>query len=328
MNLLSISALNSLQIQYLLDISTNIHSSNYKPLVGKNILFAFEKPSLRTKIGTEVAINQLGGNVIHVLPNNFFEGKVLFGDKHEHNINGRESLKDTVSNVSQWCDAIFARVYTHNTLNKISQYSNIPTVNALSDLHHPLQALADMRTIQEKFGRSKIKLAYIGDANNVAFSLFEAALKLGHEVVIASPKEYQFSEVQQYQLSKLSDSFSFTQCTNPLAAVKDADVIYTDTFVSMGEEDQFDEKIKAFKGFQVNKELISLAKSSCRFMHCLPAHRGTEVTDEVMDSDYSLIKTQAKNRMIVSKGVFTWLLNTDYEKEIVASERFQIESSC
>lgn len=293
--LLTITELSKKQIEDILNLSLELQNDPKDVLSGKNIIFAFEKPSLRTKVGTEVAINHLGGSVIHVDAENFF---------------GRESTKDTVKNVCGWCDAIFARVFSHQTLIDVDSFSTIPTVNALCDKHHPMQALADLLTLQEKFGKDKIIVTFVGDANNVAFSLFEILLKFGHEIRFGGPKDYFFSEDQQTYLKKLAQENSgkalFTY--DPIEAVAGADAVYADTFISMGEEDVFDEKMKHFSAYQVNKKLFSHAKKDAFFMHCLPAHRGIEVTDEVIDSKNSLVYDQSRNRMVVSKGVFAELL--------------------
>ncbi len=311
-NLLTVTQLGKTEIQEILDLSVALDKNPEPTLKNKNIVFVFEKPSLRTKVGTEVAINHLGGNVIHVPVENFFEGKVLFSEKGGHDMAGRESLKDTVKNVSQWCDGIFSRVFSHQTLLDISEYSSIPVVNALCDLHHPMQAFADLLTIKENFGDEKVTVSFVGDANNVAFSLLEIVLKFGYNARFAGPEEYSFSANQQDHLQNLAEQGGgdvlFTN--NPQEAVKGVDVVYTDTFVSMGEESVFDEKMKAFKKYQVNKELFSLAKENAIFMHCLPAHRNVEVTDEIIDSKNSVVYQQAKNRMVVSKGVFTKLLSS------------------
>lgn len=309
-HLLKITDLSTEEIQKILDLSVELDQNPNAELKGKNILFAFEKPSLRTKIGTEVAINHLGGNVLHIEAKNFFDGNVLFSDS-EMEKKGRESIKDTVKNVNQWCDGIFARVFSHKTLELLTQYAEIPVVNALCDEHHPMQAFADALTIQQHFGKKeKIKCAFIGDANNVAFSLFEILIKLGHDIAFASPEKYSFSKTNETYLKLLAKKHNVNAdfSNNPQKAVSNADVIYTDTFVSMGQENIYDEKIKEFKAFQVNTKLIQKAKQNVQFMHCLPAHRGEEVTDEVIDSPNSLVYQQAKNRMITSKGVFTKLL--------------------
>jgi len=310
MNFLSIGDLSKLEIEEILKSSLFLYKNPQKILEGKNIIFAFEKPSLRTKVATEAAINKLGGNVIHIEAENFFEGKILFSDKNGEVPKSRESLKDTVKNVSQWCDAIFARVFTHQTLLDISSFAGIPVVNALCEKHHPMQALADLLTIQEIFGKKKIHLAFVGDANNVAFSLFEILLLFEHQVSFVGPEKYFFSKSDQEYFQKLAEEnkteILFTE--DPKEGVAGCDIIYTDTFVSMGEENILEEKMKYFADYQVNKSLMKQAKENAYFMHCLPAHRGVEVTNEVIDGENSLVYEQAKNRMVSSMGVFSKLL--------------------
>lgn len=304
-HLLTIGSLEPSQIQSILDLSAELEKTPVPVLQGKNIAFVFEKPSLRTKVGTEAAINHLGGSVIEIDPD------LIFSSSMAVPFTSRESLKDAMMNVSQWCDAIFARVHSHNTLRKLAEYGTIPIINALCDQHHPMQALADLHTIQQKFGKeSKLNITYIGDANNVAFSLIEIGLKFGHSMKFSGPSEYSWKEDQlgYFSLLAIEHGGTFSQTTDPFKAVYDSDVVYTDTFISMGEEHLYDEKIKYFQPYQVNEKLFSQAKSSAGFMHCLPAHRGVEVTDNVIDHPNSWVYRQAKNRMIVSKGVFAMLL--------------------
>jgi ornithine carbamoyltransferase len=304
-HLLTIGDLNPGQIQSILDLSTELENKPQSLLQGKNIAFVFEKPSLRTKAGTEAAINHLGGSVISIDPD------LIFSSSKAVPFTCRESLNDAMMNVSQWCDAVFARVYSHSTLKKMAEYGAIPVINALCDLHHPMQALADMLTLQQKFGKKqKLTVSYVGDANNVAFSLIEIGLKLGHSMKFAGPDKYSWNDEQLGYFSLLSVEYggSFLQTENPSEAVYQSDAIYTDTFISMGEEHLYDEKIRHFQPYQVNGKLFSQARNHAGFMHCLPAHRGVEVTDEVIDHSNSWVYEQAKNRMIVSKGVFATIL--------------------
>ncbi|MEX0904553.1 MAG: ornithine carbamoyltransferase [Balneolaceae bacterium] len=304
-HLLTIGALEPGQIQTIFDLSVELHETSAPVLKTKNIAFVFEKPSLRTKTGTEVAISHLGGNVVNI------EADLILSSGKAVPFSCRESLQDAMINVSQWCDAVFARVYSHSTLKKMADYGSIPIVNALCDLHHPMQALADLFTLQQHFGKDeKLTIAYVGDANNVAFSLTEIALMFGHEVNFSGPEKYSWTSDQLSYFSLLAVQYggSFKYTANPDEAVSDADAVYTDTFISMGQEHLYDEKIKCFKPYQVNETLFSKAKSTAGFMHCLPAHRGVEVTDEVIDHPNSWVYQQAKNRMIVSKGVFATLL--------------------
>lgn len=304
-HLLTIGEHEPAQIQSILDLSTELHKAAQPVLQTRNIAFVFEKPSLRTKTGTEVAINHLGGNVVNI------ESDLILSSGKAVPFSCRESLEDAMINVSQWCDAVFARVYSHSTLKKMSDYGSIPIVNALCDQHHPMQALADLFTLQQHFGKDEqLTAAYVGDANNVAFSLTEILLMFGHNVRFSAPKQYSWTAEKLSYFSLLAVQYggSFTQTEHPEEAVSNADAVYTDTFISMGEEHLYDEKIKHFQPYQVNEKLFSQAKSTAGFMHCLPAHRGVEVTDGVIDHPNSWVYQQAKNRMIVSKGVFASLL--------------------
>jgi ornithine carbamoyltransferase len=321
-NFLTISDVEPDQIQYLLDYSAELHQNPDGELAGKNIAFVFEKPSLRTKVGTEAAINHLGGNVIHI------DADILLSSGKAIPFTSRESLKDAMKNVSLWCDAVFARVYSHQTLKNMAEFSSIPIINALCDKHHPMQALADLHTLQQNYGAdTELTVAFVGDANNVAFSLIEILLKFGHTVHFSGPESYSWSDDQLRYFALLSVQYkgTFSMLADPSEAVKNADAIYTDTFISMGEEHLYDEKMKYFKPYQINLELFSQAKPDAGFMHCLPAHRGVEVTDEVIDHENSWVYQQAENRMIVSKGVFAGLLNEE-SKTLIANGELKIHS--
>lgn len=310
-HLLTIGVLQPDQIQYILNLSSELQKTPKPVLKTKNIAFVFEKPSLRTKTGTEVAINHLEGNVVNI------EADLILSSGKAVPFSCRESLQDAMINVSQWCDAVFARVYSHSTLKKMADYGSIPIVNALCDQHHPMQALADLFTLQQHFGKDqKLTISYVGDANNVAFSLIEIALMFGHEIRFSCPEDYMWpAEAKNYfSLLAVQHGGTYVQTEDPAEAVFNADAVYTDTFISMGEEHLYDEKIRHFQPYQVNENLFSKAKSTAGFMHCLPAHRGVEVTDGVIDHPNSWVYEQAKNRMIVSKGVFATLLADDYRQ--------------
>jgi ornithine carbamoyltransferase len=310
-DLLTIGDYEPNQLQEFLNLSESLQENPRPVLAQKNILFAFEKPSLRTKVGTEAAINHLGGNVIHVDP------KVVF-EYEEDPFGCRESLADTINNISQWCDAIFSRVFSHEDLKIMASNAGIPVVNALCNLHHPMQALADLYTIQKEYGKDEtVSVSFVGDANNVAFSLIEIGLKFGHDMRFSGPKDYYWSEdqLQYFNLLAVEYGGSFSHGSDPHEIVKGSDVIYTDAFVSMGEEDILEEKLRKFENYQVNQKLMKSAKPDAAFMHCLPAHRGIEVTDEVIDHPNSLVYKQSKNRMIVSKGVFAGLITDSVPEE-------------
>jgi len=319
---LTISDYEPEQLQTILDYSKELHQHPGNELKGKNIAFVFEKPSLRTKVGTEAAINHLGGNVIHI------DADILLSSGKAIPFTSRESLKDAMKNVSLWCDAVFARVYSHQTLKNMAEYSSIPIINALCDKHHPMQALADLYTLQQQYGAdSELTVAFVGDANNVAFSLIEILLKFGHTVHFSGPEPYGWSDDQLRYFALLAVQYNgtFTTFPDPSEAVPYADAVYTDTFISMGEEHLYDEKIKHFKPYQVNIDLFSKANPGAGFMHCLPAHRGVEVTDEVIDHENSWVYQQAENRMVVSKGVFAGLPN-DESKELITNGKLRIPS--
>lgn len=317
-NLLKIGDHTLENLQHILDVSAYLQNRReVQPLNGATILFCFEKPSLRTKLATEVAINHLGGAVIHITPEEFLGGKILHVDE---NVSGvpeeREALKDTVKNVSQWCSGIFTRVFKHETLQKLAAHSDIPIVNGLCDLHHPMQALADMHTIRESFRSDKaLNISFIGDANNVAYSLIEIGLIFGHNMQFSGPSRYYWNQKQIAHFEHLANKFNatFTHTSKPLDIITNSDVVYTDAFISMGEEHMYAEKISHFSDYQINEQLFEKAPEHARFMHCLPAHRGIEVTDAVIDHPNSLVYHQAKNRMVTSKGVFTILCNEDYQ---------------
>lgn len=317
-NFLTIGEHSLENLQHILDTSAYLQNRiDVKPLDGSTILFCFEKPSLRTKLATEVAINHLGGSVIHISPEEFLGGKILHADP---NIKGlpeeREALKDTVKNVSQWCSGIFTRVFKHETLQKLANFSDIPIINGLCDLHHPMQALADIYTIHESFRSDKsLHISFIGDANNVAYSLIELGLIFGHHMQFSGPARYYWNQDQISHFEYLAHKFNgkFTHTPNPLEIIEQSDVVYTDSFISMGEEALYSEKIAHFSGYQVNEELFSKTPAHARFMHCLPAHRGIEVTDDVIDHPNSLVYKQAKNRMVTAKGIFAILCNEEYQ---------------
>ncbi len=311
-------------IQSFIDTSVLLNDTNEQVLASKNIAFIFEKPSLRTKIGTEAAINHLGGNVIHV------ESDLVLSSGKAVPFSCRESLNDAMKNLSLWCDAVFARVYSHQTLKKMTEYGSIPVINALCDEHHPMQALADLHTLQQTFGKDqKLTISFVGDANNVSFSLIEIALKFGHTIHFSSPDKYSWPEKTLNYFSLLEKKYNgtFEKLKNPFDAVSNADAVYTDTFISMGEEHLYEEKINHFEPYQINEELFNQAGKDAVFMHCLPAHRGVEVTDGVIDHPNSLIYQQAKNRMVVSKGVFASLLSGDSIRQTAPSGQTDVKTN-
>ncbi len=286
------------ELFYLLDLAAAMKRTprDYaSALAGKSIALLFEKPSLRTKLTFEIAMQQMGGGSV------FMEGP----------IGVREPLKDIARNLDRWVEGIVARVFAQSTVEDLAHWSAVPVINALSDAYHPCQALADMQTIRERFGALKgLKLAFIGDGNNVAHSLMLTALRLGMDFALACPEGYMPNPdvvMQAEGLAAVSGASLFiTHDTAP--AVEGAHAIYTDVWTSMGQEQEANERRRAFHPYQVNEELVGLARPEAVFMHCLPAKRGEEVTDSVMESDRSVVFDQAENRLHAQKALLLMLL--------------------
>ena len=273
------------------------------PLRGRFVAMVFEKPSLRTKVSFEVATVSLGGHPV------FLSSEQIFASGG--NKKGRESVPDIGRNLERFSDIIVARVFQHETIQQLSSIVRVPVINALCDQHHPCQAIADVLTMERFSSKTgPLKVAYIGDGNNVATSLAQACAMRGHDVVVASPKGYEVTKEEQGVAISLRarESQSVQFISSPSEAVRGADIVYTDTFVSMGQEAETGIRLKAFEGYQVNAGLMRLAPSTAKFMHCLPAHRGEEVTDEVMDSPQSIVFDQAESRLHVAKAVLAWSL--------------------
>ena len=264
-------------------------------LAGKTIAMIFEKQSLRTRVSFEAGMTQLGGSSM------FLGDDVGYGK--------RETTKDFGNVLSSMADAIVFRAKKHESVVELAKYCTCPVINALTDKAHPCQALADMLTVKERFGTLKgRKITWVGDANNVAASLVRAAVKLGVEMVLATPKKYQYDAETVREITSANPNYTLRQLTDPFEAVQNADAIYTDVWASMGQEAEEAQRKKDFADYQVNAKLMAAANPGCIFLHCLPAKRGVEVTDEVMDSPQSAIVQQAENRMHAQKGLLVWLL--------------------
>ena len=265
------------------------------PLIGKSIGLVFEKASTRTRVSLEVGIYQLGAQAIYMSP-------------MDTQIGRGETIHDTAKVLSRYLDAVVMRTYSHNTLMELASYSSIPVINGLSDLHHPCQILADLMTILEKKGRLKdIKLTYIGDGNNVANSLIEAASLMGLNLVMACPKGYE-PDHEILKKAKASSNSHIAVVTDSKEAADKADVLYTDVWVSMGQEKEEAKKKRKFKDYQLNSKLLSYAKKDAIVLHCMPAHRGEEITDEVIDGPHSVVFDQAENRLHTQKALLEFLL--------------------
>jgi len=264
----------------------------HRVLEGKTLAMIFQKPSTRTRISFEVGIYQLGGYGLYL-------------NAQDLQLRRGETIADTARVLSRYVDGIMARVFDHQDVVDLAKYGSVPVINGLSDFSHPCQALADYMTIKEKKGRIEgIKVVYVGDGNNVCHSLMIAGTKLGANVVVATPEGYEpDAKVIKWAEENAAESGgSFELLHDPVQAVKDADVIYTDVWASMGQEAEAEERRKIFMPFQVNKDLIKHAKKDYIFMHCLPAHRGEEVTDDVVDSPNSVVFDEAENRLHAQKA--------------------------
>ncbi|MDI6801482.1 MAG: ornithine carbamoyltransferase [Thermodesulfovibrionales bacterium] len=273
--------------------------ANKCPLIGKSIGMFFEKPSTRTRVSFEAGIYQLGAQSIYLNPNELQLGR-------------GETIADTARVLSRYLSGIVLRTYSHSTIEEFASHATVPVINGLSDLHHPCQALADIMTIFEKKGRLKgVRLAYIGDGNNVANSLIEASAKTGIELIIACPEGYEpnpdILDRARSFINKEAEG-DIIILRNPKEAAGRADVIYTDVWVSMGQEHEAEKKKSKFKNYQVNKELLQCAKKDVIVLHCLPAHRGEEITDEIMDSPNSAVLDQAENRLHTEKALLEFLI--------------------
>jgi ornithine carbamoyltransferase len=299
---LKISDLNKNQIQQILELSKQTQHA----LENKNVLFCFEKPSFRTLVGTEAALNQCGANVIHTSPDAFLGGNIVHSGI---DLGQRESIKDTIRIANHYCDALFLRVFSHSTLEEVAKYAEIPVVNALCDMHHPCQAIADLFTIQEHFGtEKKLTIAFYGDATNVAFSLAEISMMFGHNFNWCGPKGYGFSGAQLSILAANNYEGDFSIVEDKESCIQVADVVVTDTHVSMGEEAAHQTRLKVLAPYQVNDKLWEHAQDHTIFLHCLPAHRGQEVSANIIDGPQSKVIQEAKNRMVTARALFKFLI--------------------
>jgi ornithine carbamoyltransferase len=291
---ISVYDLNQDEVYSIFDMAKKLKESQkkgieHKVLKDKTLAMVFEKPSLRTRVTFETGMTQLGGHAIYLAPADIQLGK-------------RESVGDAARNLSRWVDFIMARVFAHTTVEELSKCASIPVINALSDVEHPCQIMADLFTIIEHKGSlDNLTIAYIGDGNNVCNSFIAASSILGFKLHIATPKGYE--PAQEYT----TQGKSVILTTNPKEAVAGADVVYTDVWTSMGQEQEVAERKRKFADYQVNSQLLVHAKQDHLVMHCLPAHRGEEITDEVIDGPNSVVLDEAENRLHVQKAILVWL---------------------
>ena len=293
--------INALEAAELLDRASSLKREDRigdrpQMLAGRTLGLVFDKPSLRTRVSFEAAINQLGGNAI------FLNGKDV-------GLGVRESVADFARVISQYVDALAVRTFAQATIDELARHATIPIINALSDWSHPCQAMADLLTIREALGDLPgLKMTFVGDGNNVARSLAQASAFFGVQFVLSCPRGYEYPEEFE---QKYADAFPDTPLiieTDPRQAVLDADVVYTDVWASMGQEAETEARKAIFAPYQVGADLMACAKPSAIFLHCLPAHRGEEVTDEVLEGPASLVFPQAANRLHFQKALLAWLL--------------------
>ena len=296
-SVLGIQGLTPAEINHLLDLARRVKAKrdDYRQaLAGKTLAMLFEKPSLRTRATFEIGITQLGGNALYLAPQETGLGK-------------RESVKDVARNLSRWVHVIMARVFAHQTVVELAEQASVPVINGLSDFEHPCQALGDYLTLLEHKGHLEgTTLAWVGDGNNVCHSLIAGAARLGVRMRVATPTGYEPDKTVVEEAHRLGGSIELTQ--DPAEAVAGADAVYTDVWASMGQEAEAEERKKIFHPFQVNSELMQRAGPGALFMHCLPAHRGDEVTDEVIDAPTSIVYDQAENRLHSQKALLLALV--------------------
>jgi ornithine carbamoyltransferase len=310
-HLISLADLAPVEIQEILDVAAGlkaeVKAGHQRPLLaGKVLALLFQKPSLRTRVSFDVGMGQLGGRAIYLSPD-------------EVGLGARESVPDVARVLSRFVDIVVARTFAHHDVVDLATYGSVPVVNGLSDFSHPCQALADFLTIREKLGRlAGVNLAYVGDGNNVANSLLFGGSKLGVNLAIASPAGYEpMPEVVGQAREAARASGSQVVITHePAEAVRGADVVYTDVWTSMGQEAEAEQRRRAFHGYQVDGRLLSMASPDAIVLHDLPAHRGEEITDEVMDGPQSAVFDQAENRLHAQKAVVALLLGARPFREI------------
>jgi len=301
-HLLSLKDFTRAEIEQMLDLAAKVKADPRAygdSLKGRSLAMIFQKPSTRTRVSFEVGMFQLGGHALHLGAN-------------EIQIGRGETLADTAKVLSRYVDGIMARVYSHEDLVEMSRHATVPVINGLSDLLHPVQALADFFTMFERRGRlDGVTLAYVGDGNNMCQGLMSGAVKLGVEMRVAAPSGYEPNQLILKSAVREAQKFKTAPPVvtgDPMDAVQGADVVYTDVWTSMGQERETDRRRQIFAPYQVNGQLLSTAAPGALFMHCLPAHRGEEVTSEVLDSPASVVFDQAENRLHTQKALMLMLL--------------------
>ena len=296
-DLLSLADLAHAETTFLIDLGIRVKTQPAlyrQSLEGKTLAMLFEKPSLRTRVTFEVGMSQLGGHALYM-------------GSQEVGLGRREAIKDVARNLSRWVDAVMARVFSHESLVELAKHASIPVINGLSDIEHPCQALGDFMTLHEhKQKLSGLTLAWVGDGNNVAHSLISGAARLGVRMRVATPHGYEPNPAVVTAAQREGGLIELTH--DPTEAVAGTDAVYTDVWASMGQEAEAEARQKVFSGYQVNARLMKRAGAKALFMHCLPAHRGLEVTDDVIDGPKSIVFDQAENRLHIQKAILLALL--------------------
>lgn len=299
---IELSDWSSSELRDLLDMASHLKrewrtGGNRPVLQGKILAMVFQKPSLRTRVSFEVGMQHLGGHAIMLGPSEIGLGQ-------------RESIADVARVLSGYAQGIMARVFDHQHVVELAEWSTVPVINGLSDDRHPCQAMADVLTIQEHFGHTDgLKVTFIGDGNNVAISLALACARLGMDFTLAAPPGYQFTDATLAHIRQQLDGTSVQVVADPVAAVQGADVLYTDTWVSMGQEEDTQRRLQDLASYQINNDLLAQAAPKAIVMHCLPAHRGQEITDAVADGPQSAIFAQAENRLHAQKAILVHLMS-------------------
>jgi ornithine carbamoyltransferase len=292
-NLVDIDDLTREQLASILELAANLKAGHEageitQPLANQTLAMIFEKPSTRTRISFETGMTQLGGHAIFLGPNDIHLGH-------------GEPIRDTARAISRYADFIMARVFDHSDVVELAEFGTVPVINGLTDDAHPCQTLADLLTIREQFGDFDVNVAWVGDGNNVCQSFVLGAAMTAIDLTVATPQGYEISDGVRKRAVGLDNPPEET--TDPEAAIADADVVYTDVWVSMGQEDQREQKLQDFEGFQLTTDLVG----DRLVMHCLPAHRGEEITDELLESDNAIVWDQAENRLHAQNGLLAWL---------------------
>jgi ornithine carbamoyltransferase len=290
------------QLKHFLSVSRRLKKQlketgrNPPILAGKNLAMIFEKQSLRTRVSFAAGMVQLGGSSMMIRAEESGWGK-------------REPIKDFARVISGMCEGIMARTFQHSTVLELARWSSVPVINGLTDYNHPCQAMADVMTIEEHFGKlAGLTMAFVGDGNNVARSLAVACGKFAMRFILASPPGYEFSSSDVDDLKSKAPGIDFTMMHDPAEAVRSADIVVTDTWVSMGQEAQKEQRIKEFLGYQVDEKLLNSAPKHAVVLHCLPAYRGLEISEEVIEGPRSLVFPEAENRLHVQKGLLAVLM--------------------